>query len=459
MKKGLFDRRIPTLFALFILIIVVIISTVLIQSGIFYDGKAAPDTLPQNFSITNISDGAFTVIFTTVGQVDAVVSLTSGSTGNTLILDDRDKKAGTSQDYYSHHITIPNLSPEKRYSFMLIIGGKEYRNTGYVATTAREIASPPPAQNPLFGASLLPDGTPGTDTLVVAKTDGSAVISAVTDLKGEFILPTNSLRNTTHSEYLVVQKENVFTLSFYHQLMKATVNTSFEIAQNLPPVTLLQEYTFQKDTDTNVTTSTSQFNFVEPDTTDDSTVSIRKPRDGEELIDQRPIFSGTSFPNSSIALLIPGVAQQQILSRADGSWSYQTTGNIPQGDHSLTITVTDSEGNKRTDSKSFTIFPLGSQVAESATPSATPTFRPTISPTIQPTTAPTTTAVPTVEATAVPTSLPIITTGVPTSLPTIYQTPTPQPTLSAPGAYENAAVLTGFSIVLIIAGIALLFAL
>ncbi|MDO8269786.1 MAG: Ig-like domain-containing protein, partial [Candidatus Levybacteria bacterium] len=259
----------------------------------------------------------------------------------------------------------------------------------------------------------------------------------------------------------------VISITVYRQLMSATVNASFDVAQNLPSVSLLQQYTFLDGAEEQISTNeSSQLTFVEQDTTG-KTVSIKRPLQGEEFIDQRPVFSGTSYPNSRVDLLIPGVAQQQILARADGSWTFQASNGISQGDHTITITVTDPSNNKITDSKSFTIFPLGSQVVESATPSATPIFRPTATqipatPTSKPTAAPTVmqlSPTPTGAITTSPSITPTIVVSTPTSLPTIYFTPTNQPTISAPGAFENTAMLTSLSVVLIIAGIALLFAL
>ncbi len=198
------------------------------------------------------------------------------------------------------------------------------------------------------------------------------------------------------------------------------------------------------------------------------TVAILRPREGEKFIDSRPVFSGTSFPNSSVTVTIAGFAAQQILTRADGSWTYQPTNGLSQGDHSISITVTDANNNKTSKSARFSVFPLGSQVTESATPSATPKVQPTATPTkaapsptptTQPTAMPTsvqTTPQPTTTATTTPTPAALTT---PTSLPTIYMTPTNTPTISPPGGYDNTAMLTGLSVVFIVAGMVLLFAL
>lgn len=459
MKKGIFNKRIPTIIAIFFLLVIVGISTVLIQSGIFYVGKAAPDTQPLNFTITNITDTSFTATFSTAGQVDAVISMNNATTGNALILDDRDKKSGSSAKYYTHHITVQNLIPENTYTFKLIVGSKEYQSTSYTGTTSKKINSPPPTQNPLFGKVLLPNGDKGNDTVVIAKADDSQSVSSITDPNGEFILPTNSLRSANGTEYLFLKKESKIQLSFYRQSMNAEVVTTYAIAQNLPATTLTQKYTFLPDTEVQIPEAKSELTFTVTGQGGE-TVGILRPREGENFIDSRPVFSGTSYPNSSISITISGFAAQQILTRADGSWTYQPTSGLSQGDHSVTITATSTNNNKISKTTQFSVFPLGSQVVESATPSATPKPQPTATPTKaapSPTTTSQPTAIPTtIQATPIPTA---VATSTPTSLPTIYMTPTNTPTISPPGGYDSTAMLTGLSVIFIVAGMVLLFAL
>lgn len=468
MKKGLFNRRIPTIFALIALLMVIGVSTILIQRGVFYIGKAAPDTEPQNFSVTNVTDTSFTTVFTTTGLVDAVLNINDAKTGKSIILDDRDKKTGAQGKYYSHHITVPNLTAETTYVFKLLVNGKEYINPSYAVKTGKNISQGPPNQNPLFGKVLLPDGNPGSDVIVVAKTDQSETVSAVTDSKGEFILPTNSLRNTESSDYLTLQRDTTFSISVFRQTMKASVTTTFQLAQNLPAITLLQQYVFNQIIEP-TSTQSSQLSASLP--VNEKTVDIVSPKQGESFVDQRPFFTGTSYPNSTITLSIPGVAEQQVLVKADGSWSYQTPSGIPQGKHTITITTTGPNSPKETITRNFTIFPQGSQVSESATPSATPVVKPTATATPTPTKKPTPTTVPiTLRPTTTPSSSPsatltptIAATATPTSLPTMqpttYYTPTKLPPIEKPGGIGNTAILTGISVALIIAGTALLFAL
>lgn len=475
MKKGLFNKRIPTMVALIVLVAVIGISTYLIQKGVFYVGKAAPDTQPQNLSINNVTDTSFTVVFTTAGLTDSVLSMNDADVGNSITFDDRDKKTGTHNKYYSHHITVPNLSPNTSYKFKLIVGGKDYLNSAYSVRTGGQITTPPPAQNPIFGKIILPDGAVGSDSIVVVKTGGAGQASAITDTKGEFIIPTNSIRDIKGLAYVLLVNDSAITITAYRQLMSATVSTNFKVAQNLPPITLQQQYVFTQGEE-ETSTMSSQLNITLPKS-NAKTVDITSPKQGESFVDLRPQFTGTSYPNSNISLSIPGLLQQQLITKSDGTWVFKSINDLPQGKLTITLTATDLDGKKTTSSRTFNIFQQGSQIAESATPSAKPTIKPTATPTPRVTATPTPTATPTlpitetptpsstpitptVSPTPSPTPTPTLTpTATPTPLPTILVTPTKLPPIASPGGTENTITLTAFSIILIVVGTALLFAL
>jgi hypothetical protein len=467
MKNGLFNKRIPTLLVILTLIVVIVISTVLIQSGIFYVGRASQDGIPRNFLITNVSDSTFTAVFTTTAQSEAVVILIGAATGNVVTLDDRDKKSGVKNKYYSHHITVHNLKPNTKYLFKLLSLGKEYQSTEYFAITGPEIATDPPAQNPLFGKVLMPDGSTASDTIVTAKTSTSSLASAVTNNKGEFILPTNSLRTSDAKTYNLLTNSDLFLINLYRIDLKAHVSSTFLLAQNLPVVTLSQEYSFSEN-NSEKTVEENKFNFTQ-ETLTGKTVDIVVPEEGEAFADTKPQFSGTSYPNSNVTVTISGQAPAQVTANASGVWKYTPLG-IAQGNQKISISVIDNKQQTIEESRNFTIFPSGSQVTESATPSATvtPTIKPTAKPTPTPTPTPTSTPTPTPQLTLVPSPSPTIQvtptptptiTPSPTPLPTIPTTPTPTPSISPPGEMQNTFILSGLSVILIVAGAVLLFAL
>lgn len=458
MKNGLFHRRIPTLLALGILCVVIVISTLLIQSGVFYVGKAAPEAAPQNVVITNISDTSFAVVFTTPVTATGIVNMTEGS-GASLVLDDRDKRTGQAESYFSHHVTVPNLKPNTVYTFDLLVNGKKFKNTSYKAKTGSPIESSPPEQNPLFGQVLLPAGGNATDTLIVAATKDGQTVSDITSEKGAFIIPTNSWRNTDLSEYLIFEAATPFTITAFRESMKAEVTTTFEVAQNLPAITLLETYSFLK---TSEEVATGSPGLVIPQSGGARRIDIVIPENGQSFIDSQPLFSGTAYPNRTVTVTILGLGTFGASSNLGGSWSYRPEQDLSQGEHTIIIESTDDTGRKITDSAIFSVFPSGSQVAQTATPSATPILTPTATPTSIPTPTPTTAM-----TTPAPTTAPLTPTAMPTPTVVISQVPTtipattitPTPTQPIVGGFGNSVVLTGLSLVLVIAGALLLVAL
>jgi hypothetical protein len=476
MKQGLFNKRMPTLLALLVLIAVIGVSTFLIQRGIFYVGKAAPDTQPQNFAVTNVTDTSFTVLFTTSGLVDAVLNINDAKTGGSIILDDRDKKTGAQNKYFSHHITVPNLTPNTTYIFKLLVGGNQYTNPSYAIKTGQPIATSPPAQNPLFGKVLLPEGSIGTDSIVVATTDNSQKISAITDSRGEFILPTNSLRDPLSSKYTVVQNNSVFTINVFRQNMEATVKASFSVAQNLPPITLLQQYIFTTESE-KLSTQSSKLSVPIP-SQKSTPLSIVSPSSNEIFTDTKPLFNGTALPNSNVILSVKNGFSVQIVARVDGSWTYRYDLGFDPGKYTLSASSIDSSGNSLSVSKTFSVLPQGSQIVSNQLlpttsptlpPTQTPTPTSTPTPTKTPTPSPTVQVAPTPTGQASTTPSPTVSTPTPTVAatitptatlqPTVFYTPTKLPPIAKPGGVQNSIILTFVSIILIVAGTALLFAL
>lgn len=239
-------RRIPIILGLVLLLCVIAISVSLVQSGIFYIGNATPDPSPQKVQIANVTDTSFTVVYITRGPYEGIISLRSGN-GNKIFLDDRDRNSGIKEKYNSHHITALNLLPNSTYSFQIISGGTTYDSASFSVTTGSVISSPPPPQNPLYGKVIHKDGTDAWDSVIFANNESSLLVSAVTNARGEFIIPTNSLRNITNDNYSILNDDSQITIEALNKDLIATVNTVFKIAQNLPTITLQQTYQLAED--------------------------------------------------------------------------------------------------------------------------------------------------------------------------------------------------------------------
>ncbi len=468
MKKGLWNRRMPTMLAFVILLISIWTTSFLVQQRVITVGRASPDKTPQNITVSNISDSSFTVSFTTEQKTVSGVSV-KRATSSYVVFDDRNKTEPEAKPFFSHFITIADLTPETKYEFSILSEGETYLDEGksFSVTTGKKLSSSPPVQTPVLGKIIQPDGSPGDDSIVELKLGNSQILSILTKEDGSFILPTNSLRDSTLANYLTLKPNDEITITALKQSFKSQIKVLYENSQSLPPITLEQNYNFTDVEKTKIATAASQLEIQSlPRRFGD--VRITTPRQSESFVDQRPTFRGSAIPNSNIKITSPVAAD--ITSSANGSWSFRPESSLPPGIHKLTIETVDGFGVTRKISADFTIFPSGSQVADSATPSATPIT------TTAPTATPTTLVTPNVTVTTTPSATPSatpITTTAPTATPTTLVTPiatspttittaaptatnAPQVSLAPTGSTATVA-LTFVSVLLIIAGSALLF--
>ncbi len=457
MKRGIWSKRIPTILALVILFGSVWVTLFLIQTGVIFVGRATPDRLPQNVKISNVTDSSFTVSFTTNDKTVAGLSIEEQQNVPFLVVDDRNKKSGKQTEFYSHYITVSDLKPQKEYQFSILSNGETYLDGDkkYIVKTGSKISDLPPVQKPIVGSVILPDGSPGEDTIIEVQLGGAQAISALTRDKGDYIIPMNSLRNRDLNNYMPINPDETLTITFRRQDLKTTIKTLFKGAESLPLVTLAREYDFTKKGQEEISSQSSQLKTSVPQVKVGE-VRILTPRAEESFVDTRPLFRGTALPNQTVKITIESeIVKTEVKSDVNGIWSYRPDSALPPGQHKITIETVDKFGTIRSLSQSFAVFASGSQVTESATPSATPVLSASPSPTQAPP-LPTVTLAPSVTITLTPTAVP------PTPASSISPTQTPIPTqipvvTPPPPGSSSSMILTAISVLMIFAGSALLF--
>src|SRR5581483_4739311 len=151
MRNTIWNKKIPTVLGLFLLIIGVAITSYLAKSGAIFQERANPSQNPNDVRITNISDTSFTVSYTTDDKALGSVSYgTDPKMGNTA-LDDRDQQKGVPTAYNTHFITLKGLQPETAYYFSIISGELTLLNNGvpFQVSTGKSFGETPPNQNPM----------------------------------------------------------------------------------------------------------------------------------------------------------------------------------------------------------------------------------------------------------------------------------------------------------------------
>ncbi len=489
MNKSIWNKRIPTLLGVFLIVVGIGVTSFLVEKGVIVVGNASPSSSPQNVRITNITDSSFTVSYSTDASVIGSLNYGSTSTLGQTALDDRDQQTGTLSNYSIHSITVRNLSPQTKYYFSITSGQNTFLNNGlpFQVVTGTPISSPPSAQKPIIGKVIMPNGNPPSQAIVYITADNAQVISSLIKPDGTYLIPLNSVRTSDLSSYLDFSNISTLKMLVYGDGLTSNVTLSINQINPVPTVTLSNDYDFSSSqgplsspppsASGSSTFQSNQESFPTPKPAVSYGVpKIITPKTNEGFSDEQPLFEGTGQPNQTVKIEIHSsdVITAQVTTDGNGYWSFRPQTPLSPGNHTITITTVDANGILRTVTQNFVVYASGSQVnpvnnPPTSTPTATPmpTSTPTPVPTQSPTPSPTQspTPVPTVEPTLspAPTATPSA-----TSTPAPVVTPTPVPSPSAPalapggkspgpdGTILGLGLLGG---VITIIGAALLFAL
>lgn len=443
MRDSIWNKRIPTLLGLFMIIVGIVATTVLVKTGVITIQNASISEAPQNVRITNISNNSFTVSYTT--QTKLLGSLSYGTTSNfgSVGFDDRDQRTTTPSEYNIHYITVKNLQPSTLYFFSITSGKDTYlhNDAPFQVTTGPSLSSDPPTQQPALGKVLLPDGNPPKEAIMYLGASGTETVSALLQPDGSYILPLNSLRTENMSAYAALKSDEKLNGLVVSDSQKSNISVLASQINPIPVITLSQDYEFTTQ-NTPLASSSAQTKFPSLTTslsTKSPAAQILTPKNDQGFTDTKPQFKGTAQPGEDVQITVHSeqVINTTITADKTGNWVYRPPTDLAPGEHMITIMTRNAAGILQTIQKSFTVYAAGSQVAQSATPSATlaPTPK-TVIPSPTPTT-----PVPTLAPTEIPT--PTTPEVLPTPTVIIPVPPTKGGQTMTPGSEET--YLLGFA--------------
>lgn len=429
---SILNKKIPTILGIFLLIVGVLATSYLVNTGVIYFGRAAPSENPQNVRITNIADTSFTVTYTTEAKVIGTIQMSSNGTTTQTVLDERDQASGIPNMYNVHSIAVKNAKPDTTYSFSITSGTTTYQNNNqpFTAKTGTAISATPSAVPPLTGKALDTNGNPPQEALVYVTTSQGQSLSALTHSDGIYIIPLNSMRTNSFDQYVALSPDSLLQLLLTNGPTSSQAQIKLSNANPVPIITLGNSYNFVSSI-TPIASTAASLGFPPFPVSGILGASpiITTPTKNESFTDAQPQFSGKGLPNQTVQIEIHSnnVITASVTTDAYGNWIYRPTTPLSPGQHTLTITTKNSAGILQTIEQSFTVYASGSQVTQTATPSATLAPSPTQTPTTAPTTAVTPTGI-------------ITPTSIVTTTPTITRAVTPKPTLPPTGS--NALVTT-----------------
>lgn len=428
--------HIPTFLGIFVLVFGTALGVFVVSQRQTFGLGAAGQNVPRDVKVTNVTDSAFTVSWTTDKPV--LGKLSWGDNSNVGRLTGDDKLS------HVHSATVTGLTASKTYYFKINSGGTIHTNQGnaWITQTRNTIAT----QTAVFAGTILtPEGIPASEAIVYLTGTNMPDLSAFTSSNGTWTISAQIPVN--------VNLDNVVVEMFIQAgpLGVATAQISASAGRSTPPITLGKTYDFRSITTNDSNGPTSQLNL--PQTTDSNRtgfgetsisastkgtlVTLKSLKDKERISTTKPEFFGEGPAGTAITITVQSDPITQVIKIPQtGTWRWSIPTTLEEGVHKITITWKDASGILRSLTREFTVLAASDEPAFESTPSATKSPSPTATP--QPTATPTVSPTPTPSVTATP-------------KPTV----TPTPIASTESALPNAGVELP-SIALLLFGFALM---
>lgn len=391
MKKQL---RIPTIIALLILIVGLIVTSIITGQAQKIFLKADITQTAKNVKKSNISDTSFTISWTTDRPVSGSISYSESKNGAyRFVSDDRVQSGVTDDKFYTHHVTITLLKPAMNYYYKIISGSQEFNDASYLVKTASSGVSSDSLATPAYGVILNSDLTPAVGALVYMTVNNSSLLSTYTKSSGNWLASLNKARTADLSRAISFKPkgdpEEILVQGEKDQVAQVKVVTGNDAP--VPNITLGKNYDFTADSTTQKTSHSitlvptqtivlTKTNFIQQPLVS-PTPAILIPNNNSSISDSHPTIQGAGLPGQVVQIIVHSdqTMAASVVVDSDGRWSWSPPQSLDPGAHTVTIATADNSGQTKTVTQNFTVLGSGTSVTQSATPSATvtPTFAPT----------------------------------------------------------------------------------
>lgn len=463
-------KRIPTIFALFIISAIIGISVFLDKSLHLSTTSTIKYPVPEEIRFTNISDSSFNVSwFTDISSTGTIV--VSDENQSLTFIDDLDSD-NIPRPRNSHYITAKNLKENILYTVRLYGDSKKCSTELYCPTFKQSTSVRLPIKetlSPAKGSVITQDGKPSHGAIVYLFIGKNSPLSGISDSSGLWVIPLSNLYSLDLKERISLADNDIaqITIMNSHNQISSSVIDVKSIRQNLtiPMMQLGKSYNFINLAGRNglfansagerVLGSQTQQKNADTTTGNNKLFDILFPLDdGDTTTDNKPRFRGIGPIGSQLLITVNSQPQiGRVVIDKDGTWVWRPQQTLSPGIHHINIQGYDESGNLINVTKKFIVLKSGEQVLGEATASATltPTYIPP-SPTVTP---PLSLITPTsIQPTLSVT--PLTPTVIPPS-PSVYL-PTTTPTVSPPrtGTYQLTLILLSLGIISFLSGVKLI---
>ena len=342
-----------------------IAAIILITRPVFLFPQATGNFVVENFAITNLRTDSFTVIWTSPTVTTACLLF-----NDQAFVDDRDRISGIQNPYFTHKITVSNLTPSQSHSFTLGESTPCRQTEEYQATT---LAASSGTDQTAWGTVVTQAGTPAQDILVILQTSDNALFADISTQSGTWAiaLPSSSRGSQVQlSAYpgnpqIPVGLIPSFTLDQGGHAPDLILDSQSGSGLSIPPTPVIDDITPGFDE----SLLQPLDNISEIEETDFQIDSISY--DGEVIYTDTPEIQGTAEPLQTLTITINSTQAITATVTADslGNWNFTPPESLSLGEH--TITITDTQGNTIT--RTFIVQSADASLPSfESTPSATP---------------------------------------------------------------------------------------
>lgn len=374
----------PTAIGLLILLVGVGVGIFFIKTRTGTEtGTANENVTPAQVKITNVSDNSFSVSFITAKASSGKIKY--GIESNSLkqsVLDDRDQLSGETGVFEVHHITAKNLTAQTKYYFKIESGGKQFDNQGkpFEITTGTTLGNPP-AADPVYGTILSPSGTPIEGVVVYLSVANGAPLSALSRTNGNWAISLSTARTADLKSYLTydMQATIVNILAQGGKAGTAPVITTTTNDSPVPEIILGKSQDFRNTANNETASASGQIatNNQSPESgfeaainlattsaeaSNSGEVTLANPSYNGEIINAtQPAFIGSGPPGKVLAIEVNSETTYtgSAVVGQNGEWEFTPPAGLTSGQHSVTISYIDTDGEERNLTRSFVIAAAG----------------------------------------------------------------------------------------------------
>ncbi|MDA1079489.1 MAG: fibronectin type III domain-containing protein [bacterium] len=241
-NTALFQKRMPTLIGVGILVIGLISGTLLFSNGTgVFAPRASAETTPRNIKVTNVTNTSFTVSFLT--DLPTIGFVKYGDSAKSLKLqtsDDRNQLSGSTAEFALQHITVRGLTQNTTYYYVLgTDGGATFDNAGqpFSITTAKRSGAPAAAKT-IYGTVTTESGAPADGAVVYIKIPGAGDMSSLVKSSGSWAVPLSNARVPDGSAYATIDDTTTVSLDIQGKSAAQKLQFSTTVKEAQPVVGL-----------------------------------------------------------------------------------------------------------------------------------------------------------------------------------------------------------------------------